>query len=568
MKTLITCLIFIFGPVAFALDTYGTAGDQVNSPIQKFDIDDLKKLISSQNITSIEELLPKLPSQYLQNYNLIYNSRSLQGASFTNPRVLMFGSNASLIMTFNGSEDQNNFNNLELMQFDKEKRTFNFQDIEFELGKAPKFSKKNPESCLKCHGQDPKPIWDNYPFWPGVYGSSEDRLNLAEGSHFYRYNENKKQHPRYKHLIDLERNAFNNLKLTDLLGRMNLSRVSKKFTSKEVFYPFRYLFIAATLNCFEIDENGKNISYLKKAMPDSLAPVFGDSLKFKSEFMDSMIKVRKKTYERAASYLNTTVKNMLQNDQRLSYEMDKLTKTNPSEHFNAGYYGIYAALNYIDVYNVADRDSWSMAGFPSKTIDTHYGYFGFNSLPIYLAKDWLDPQQDAQIYSYFLAAFEAEQKMTLQSELSYLLSKNDSFMRSTVSSLKKKTCQVLADKNKLTVENLPANYFDSVKLKLQQQQGEEILNPNSSVKRVFKTCQGCHTNTVEGVRMIPFDDEAKLIEELKSPSYIEGSLAKAIRLRLDSKGQDHMPKFGHINDSEKQTILNYLNQHAEDANKK
>src|SRR5207237_2394064 len=32
----------------------------------------------------------------------------------------------------------------------------------------------NPPECLRCHGLDPRPIFDSYPLWPGFYGAVND----------------------------------------------------------------------------------------------------------------------------------------------------------------------------------------------------------------------------------------------------------------------------------------------------------------------------------------------------------------------------------------------------------
>lgn len=41
---------------------------------------------------------------------------------------------------------------------------------------APQISQRNPPQCARCHGTDPKPIWEEYDRWPGAYGEEDDAL--------------------------------------------------------------------------------------------------------------------------------------------------------------------------------------------------------------------------------------------------------------------------------------------------------------------------------------------------------------------------------------------------------
>ena len=133
----------------------------------------LESLIQTKNIISIETLLPQLPVSFMQDYTFVYNSRSLQDASPQNPRALVFGTTGRSVISFNGSPDQKGYSSLEAMEFDDTTKQFVFEEISFpapgQTGTA-QFSGHNPEKCLTCHGNPARPIYDNYPTWPGFYG--------------------------------------------------------------------------------------------------------------------------------------------------------------------------------------------------------------------------------------------------------------------------------------------------------------------------------------------------------------------------------------------------------------
>ena len=151
-------------------------------------LDFLADLIQIKNITSVDALIPELPANFLKDYTFVYNSRSLQDASPEYPRTLVYGTTAKTVISFNGSPDQKGYYSLEAMEFDDDSKEFVFQEITFpkpgDKG-GVQFSERNPQKCLSCHGDPARPIYDNYPTWPGFYGvfktvtaGSKDDLNF------------------------------------------------------------------------------------------------------------------------------------------------------------------------------------------------------------------------------------------------------------------------------------------------------------------------------------------------------------------------------------------------------
>src|SRR5439155_15939053 len=127
-----------------------------------FDFAALLTLLRSQDIGSVEELLAALPAPQRSRYALMFESRSLQGATPENPRVILFGPDARIILTFNGSPAQRGFRVVETMEFDDGEKEFRLRELVFPdpAGGAAQVqvSEVNPPHCARCHGAPPRPV--------------------------------------------------------------------------------------------------------------------------------------------------------------------------------------------------------------------------------------------------------------------------------------------------------------------------------------------------------------------------------------------------------------------------
>ncbi len=144
--------------------------------------EDLKSILERHQFSRIEDLLKYLSQnkpKYLSRHTLGYASKSLHESSFENPRAIVFGSSAHFVISFNGSEKQRAYEMLEVMNFNKVTKQFEFYEIEFNeknsMTKPYKISENGGQQgkCLGCHAEF-KPIWSQYDTWPGFYGSSDD----------------------------------------------------------------------------------------------------------------------------------------------------------------------------------------------------------------------------------------------------------------------------------------------------------------------------------------------------------------------------------------------------------
>ena len=169
-------------------------------------------------IGSVENILSWIERPYFSNYALVYRSRSLQGphrVDYLNPRAIVYGTDQgfnlpNLIMAFNGSSAQPGFNSLEMMELNVNAPSieglFNFFEVEFPGSGSPgpiRVSAFNPPKCIRCHGSPAKPVFDSYPFWPGVFGSmrfpTPHVINL-ESTHYSNFISRAARHSRYQFL--------------------------------------------------------------------------------------------------------------------------------------------------------------------------------------------------------------------------------------------------------------------------------------------------------------------------------------------------------------------------------
>lgn len=254
-------LFFVFSVLASA-DTYMLAVHNPQMDSQDFTV--LQSLVQTQNFENPESFLQdwkKAKPEYFSNYVLGYRSRSLQQSSFLHPRAILFNKNADLIISFNGHEKHKGFNNLELVHFNHDTKTFEFHEMSFERGKA-KLSEANPKKCLACHQSvvradvNPRPNWEPYNTWPGFYGSLDDKNTLflnsakreldpvadalmlyeveAEITKIHEFRSTiQPTHPRYSLLSASTKDQYNepdatlNGDLTNRLAVLNFKRIAK-----------------------------------------------------------------------------------------------------------------------------------------------------------------------------------------------------------------------------------------------------------------------------------------------------------------------------------------------------
>jgi hypothetical protein len=237
-----------------------------------FDFAALRSVIETHQVNSVEELIPLLPVALRSRYVLVFASRSLQQATYSAPRVILYGSNAHLVLTFNGEASQRGFNSVETLEFGQD-RQFRLREIRFPApgsGEAVLVSEPNPPTCQGCHGSPARPVWDSWPLWPGAYGQRYGApLSPQEHVGLEGLIARQASHPRYRHLMGLQQLAdpetFRgsrskryagalreppNAELGALLGGLAVESLARQLSERAGFAAFQYALLGlAEGNC-------------------------------------------------------------------------------------------------------------------------------------------------------------------------------------------------------------------------------------------------------------------------------------------------------------------------------
>ncbi len=234
------------------------------APATGFDFEALQQLLHTQNIGTVEQLIAALPATQRSNYALVFESRSLQGASFENPRAILFGPDARFIVTFDGSPAQRGFRSVETMEFDAASSEFRLRELLFPEqaggGGQVEVSEVNPERCARCHGTPARPVWDTFPLWPGAYGERyRASLSPRERAGIKSFLTQQPTHPRYRQLLYAQRFADTqtfrpsavsqysgtvreppNAELTLALTRLQSQSIGRHLQQQPAFEAYRY----------------------------------------------------------------------------------------------------------------------------------------------------------------------------------------------------------------------------------------------------------------------------------------------------------------------------------------
>ncbi len=253
---------FFFFINHFAIAEYGYEKKATTGPSS---MADLQRLFEKKQPLSVEEFLERLPVELRKNPTFVYRSQSLQGASMQAPRVLLSEPDGNLVLAFNGDPKQHGYQQIEAMDFNETTKKFNFYEITFDNPqRTMKVSDANPSKCLSCHrASDPRPNWESYDRWPGVYASNDDRLTDEEFPSFKKFLQSFNESARYSSLqipqlqSILKYDSYNgrlpnepNITFTHTLSRNNFKRVARLITETKDYANYKYS-IAATLGCYK-----------------------------------------------------------------------------------------------------------------------------------------------------------------------------------------------------------------------------------------------------------------------------------------------------------------------------
>lgn len=207
----------LFAIISFvvALFALSAGAQQANLLAPSLNFEGLKKLIVQKHITKVDDLVSHFPAFMLQNPVLVYESHGLNRNLVTpsNPRTILFNEDGSLIVAFTKNPGDAAIaagaDGVEVLNFNYDSGKYEMRMIVLNGSKIP-FAKRGQEpqvnsaTCLKCHGNNPRPIFQDYDAWPGVYGSFGFSGLAATGSvefqNFEKFQTARPLMDRYKYL--------------------------------------------------------------------------------------------------------------------------------------------------------------------------------------------------------------------------------------------------------------------------------------------------------------------------------------------------------------------------------
>lgn len=165
-------LMFIAGPLFFFSSL---AAGKPEADSSRLTWNSLRQIIQNKHPRSVDELLAHIPMDLLKRHLLIYDSKSLQYASFLSPRVVVYNDDADFVMTFNGEPGSSGYDSVEALSFNRGTNRFEPKLVEFDPdAMKPPVIDERPENCADCHQANIRPNWEPYFHWVGFYGSEDD----------------------------------------------------------------------------------------------------------------------------------------------------------------------------------------------------------------------------------------------------------------------------------------------------------------------------------------------------------------------------------------------------------
>ena len=501
----------------------------------------LQSVMRSQSIGSVEELIAALPAAQRSRYALVFDSRSLQGATFKDPRVILYGPDARFTVTFNGDPRQRGFQTVETMEFDDDAKEFRFRELVFTARTSDPsslaVSEVNPDRCTRCHGTPARPVWDTHPLWPGAYGerygatpSSKERAGLAA------FLSQWATHPRYRHLLAAARFAdpetFRpralrqysgvpaeppNAELALRLGELQLQSIAYRLARQPDFGAYQYVLLGVADNA---------CGHIADFYPAALW------------------RAQQAEFERFAS--STSQANSRQAQLKAKRTTDVVSAAGGEDASANALLGLrFVAESALAL----PTDSWTLA-LERRTYDF--------TLP---------PSSTATLRAALLAQV-AERDPRIRDLGSYATSSDGD-----------RYCNYLQRRSRAALSQLPAGFMGATAVGTTSTPPPGLAGglPASPVMRAssgsaatlarpaaLQSCVSCHAK--DGAPQLPFLDPAQLTRELHVRPSAHGVLIDEIRFRLSPQaGARRMPLGLVLPDSERQSLERYFTALAEHA---
>jgi hypothetical protein len=272
---------FVYRSHSIGLARKPASGD-TSCDYQYFDRANLLSLGQAGTVTNIADIIKGAPDCFKQNQVAVYNSESLHCANFRAPRMILYANDDDFgrtVCSFNSGikADYPEFyqkdpkvdcheSSMECETFNVASNRFEFYEIK-EGNKNISVSNVNPTQCLLCHkgtedylgSKNPRPNIENYPAWPGFYGSMHDKFGATPkelDAYLHQFLVYKPSNARYSLLptvlgSDGRYTGSNGKPIVNLQNRLsnqNQQHIGSEFTEQPTLariWPYRYALLGA-----------------------------------------------------------------------------------------------------------------------------------------------------------------------------------------------------------------------------------------------------------------------------------------------------------------------------------
>ena len=532
-----------------------------------FDYQKLKILITElkkQGPIYLETVLEALPIPFRLNQTFVYESRSTQGASPLSPRAILFNSDASFVLAFNGQPNQPGFDRMEIMDFDSRKRSLHFREVVFERGSA--VFNESPTSCRKCHGQPAKPIWDSYALWPGVYGSVDDKLIGKERENYIQFLEVRESHPRYRHLPLIKPDFSNDLskanprkkrKYRKLLERKRIAE--KAFSwfpyNRSVYYSkvlrpnFRLTNALHKVNHLQlerlVEENLLGRERLVEEYGELFSVLTRDYISLSCAI--DLEPLLKKSMDK---FIQQLVRSASHREKRLDFvPYDILQKNQYNPNFSAHTPGtlppspIHPGSIAVSMSSFENYDAHlfkSRLEFKKEDVKK-YLVTSLMLTQLGLHENALSLALEVNGLSYVTG--------NLARYVSLMHSKLSKYVSGRAMAYKKEYgCKQLKKKVKQDMLTLQAKNFPTL----------ADFDERPEIIQTLTACTKCHAGDVDSIPFIPFDDLTKLKYLFQNKKYAGPNLLDKIEFRLKTNSYLQMPRGLILSPEERENIFEFI----------
>lgn len=211
-------------------------------------------LSGSEPPKSYEEFLQRLPKVYRSHFHAVKQSTSLQSSTDKEPRILLYGKTARLIMSFNGNPDDTGYNDIEVSWFNPQTLNFEYYSYHPEWGvPLAKRPQANPSECAACHNNGGPIVafdeWDKSSFnlFARTKAAKNRPQDLKEALGWERYRALDLE-TMSKRMRQSPQNA-SHLELGRLLRELSYTRAAAFLTRSKEYPAFKYSIMAALSSC-------------------------------------------------------------------------------------------------------------------------------------------------------------------------------------------------------------------------------------------------------------------------------------------------------------------------------